>query len=61
VYRAILFYLILDKVATYQIIEDEVSRYGSCRFTVAENPFLIQLTGFAFPKDSNIRRIVDAG
>jgi hypothetical protein len=48
-------------VATYQIIEDEMSKYGKCRMTVAANQFLMQLKGFAFPKDSQIRRAFNAG
>jgi len=59
--RAILFYRFLVKVATYQIIEDEMSKYGKCSFSVAANQFLMQLKGFAFPKDSQIGRAFNTG
>jgi hypothetical protein len=54
-------YIILEKAAAVNIIEEEVNRHGKCRISVAENQFLTQLTGFSFQKYSRIRRAFDAG
>jgi hypothetical protein len=56
-----MFYIILDKAAAVNIIEEEVNRHGNCRISAADTHFLSQLIGFSFPKNSQIRRAFDAG
>ena len=53
--------IILVEEAAVNTVEEGVSKNGKCRFSVVKDTIIPQLVGCSFPKDSPIRRAIDAG